>query len=75
MSDDSARRELETACDRAGIRRLTPHSLRGGAATAAIATGVPHLAVMAAGRWKSQSGFAPYVEKSIATLQGAANLI
>ncbi len=76
MSEDSVRKELKRVSSASGIHRhLTPHSMRGGAATAALADGVPQAAVMTAGRWKSTSAFEAYVDVTIDTLQGAANIL
>jgi integrase len=76
MSKDSARNELARVKEAAGIaRHLVPHSMRGGAATAAMAAGVPQSAVKTAMRLKSDSAFAHYVEITVDTLQGAASIL
>ncbi len=76
MSADHVRRELKRVLGTCDIqRKLTPHSFRGGAATAAIERGVPTRAVMAAGRWKSAGGFAPYISENVSTLAGATALL
>jgi integrase len=75
MSEDYIRKEFKRVCLAADISVLTPHSLRGGGATLAIAEGIPQAAVKSAGRWKSDSAFSAYVEKSLKTLQGAGNLL
>ena len=78
MSTDLARKEFHRACTLAKIpksRNLTPHSMRGGAATAALSDGVPQAAVMSAGRWRSANAFDSYIEPSFRTFQGAANIL
>ena len=76
MTDDSIRKELKRVRSATGIERhLTPHAMRGGAATAALSDGVPQSAVMTMGRWKSTAAFEAYVEVTPATLQGAASIL
>jgi site-specific recombinase XerD len=76
MSPDLVRQELNRVVSAAGITRpLTPHSIRGGAASAALADGVPQSSVKRAGRWKSDSAFDAYVDTSLASMQGAGNLL
>ncbi len=76
VSADFVRHELRRVLSVCGIsRHLTPHSFRGGAASAAIESGVSTRAVMAAGRWKSLGGFSPYVQESVRTLRGAVSLL
>jgi integrase len=76
MSTDCVRNELRRVSRAANLAHdLTPHSTRGGAASTALACGVPQAAVKMAGRWSSDSAFAAYAEISLDTLQGAGNLL
>ena len=55
MATSSVRRILTRAATRAGVstEALSPHSLRGGFATAAYRAGVPEAEIARTGRWKS----------------------
>ncbi len=75
MSEDSVRKDFRRVCQVLNMRMLTPHSLRGGAASLALAEGVPQDAVKAAGRWKTDTAFSAYIQPSLKTMQGAGSLL
>lgn len=76
MSTDAVWNELVRVKQVCRIERnLTPHSFRGGAATADIEKGVPTHSVRLMGRWNTTQGFAPYVQVSARTLHRADDLL
>lgn len=75
MSYSVLRSQLREACIRLSLPILTPHSFRGGAATHAAESGIPKHAIMLAGRWASDGGVAPYIQRSEASLRGASALL
>ncbi|KAK6010220.1 hypothetical protein OSTOST_24766, partial [Ostertagia ostertagi] len=65
-SRDFVAKNITKVAKAAGLqhKKLTSHSLRGGAATHAIRQGVDSGKIMLAGRWKSFQGFKSYIEPS-----------
>ncbi|KAK6035887.1 site-specific recombinase, phage integrase family [Cooperia oncophora] len=63
-STDALRKHMNDIFRSAGLHHkgLTPHSLRGGAATAALRRGVSQDDIKRVGRWKSTSSMLHYIE-------------
>ncbi|EYB97207.1 hypothetical protein Y032_0142g2298 [Ancylostoma ceylanicum] len=74
-SEGAAATEIRRLCEKAGIRRLSPHAFRRGGTTLALEEGVPMELVQRRGRWASSRSMKPYIAHSATTQGGPADLI
>ncbi|EYB89059.1 hypothetical protein Y032_0237g3257 [Ancylostoma ceylanicum] len=74
-SEGAAATEIRRLCEKAGIRRLSPHAFRRGGTTRALEEGVPMELVQRRGRWASSRSMKPYIAHSATTQGGPADLI
>ncbi|GMT27326.1 hypothetical protein PFISCL1PPCAC_18623, partial [Pristionchus fissidentatus] len=70
ITTDGIRTELKRICEELGLPTLTPHTFRGGGASAALESGVPLEKVQRLGRWTSAQGMTPYIRDSVESQGG-----
>ncbi|GMT20397.1 hypothetical protein PFISCL1PPCAC_11694, partial [Pristionchus fissidentatus] len=70
ITTDGIRTELKRVCEELGLPTLTPHTFRGGGASAALESGVPLEKVQRLGRWTSAQGMTPYIRDSVESQGG-----
>ncbi|EPB73486.1 site-specific recombinase, phage integrase family [Ancylostoma ceylanicum] len=74
-SEGAAATEIRRLCEKAGIRKLSPHAFRRGGTTRALEEGVPMELVQRRGRWASPRSMKPYIAHTATTQGGPADLI
>ncbi|KHJ77816.1 site-specific recombinase, phage integrase family, partial [Oesophagostomum dentatum] len=74
-SQGAAATEIRRLCEKAGIRHLPPHAFRRGGATRALEQGISQDQVQRRGRWASSRSMKPYIDNTLSTQGGPADLL